>query len=76
MYTTEELLNKIDAFIDRDEQEDYSIIDVAEVTHLTDLAALIRNEIDSDPIWIPFSVMRCDEDSHIYVKEWFYKKNF
>jgi len=54
----------------------YIQINVEEVEHLTEQAALIIYDVDAEHIWIPFSVMRCDQDSNIYVRNWFHNKNF
>lgn len=76
MFTIDDLLDRIDVFIDREDQDHYKEIQITEVNHLTDGAALVICADVGDDIWIPFSLLRCDVNKGVYVESWFHSKNF
>jgi len=77
MFTIDELLEKIDVFFPSDEDliSGYIEIEVTAVERLTKKAALISCG-GEDAIWVPFSLMKCDDTKSIFVESWFYNKNF
>lgn len=75
MYTIDDLLERIDIFFSPDEDNVYTEIEVIDVDQLTEKAALITCE-GNDAIWIPLSLMKCNDTKSIFVETWFYSKNF
>ena len=78
MYTIENLLEKIDVFSSLDDDDaisEYTEMEVIDVDQLTEKAALITCE-GNDAIWIPLSLMKCNDTKSIFVETWFYNKNF
>ena len=76
MSSIDELLEKIDVFTTFDDGiAGYTEIEVIEVEHITEKAALIVCD-DNDAIWVPLSVLKCDDTRTVFVESWFYNRNF
>lgn len=76
MSTIDELLEKIDVFTTFDDGiSGYTEIEVIEVEHITEKAALIACD-DNAAVWVPLSVLKCDDTRTVFVESWFYNRNF
>jgi len=73
----EDFLNRVDSLTDfQFDTDKYTPVKIEDVKVMTEKAAFIQLENYTDHIWTPFSVLRCDEESNIYIATWFYNKNF
>jgi len=73
----EDFINRIDSLVDfQFDNDKYTQVQINDVKAMTEKAALIQLDNGTDHTWTPFSVLRCDEESNIYIATWFYDKNF
>jgi hypothetical protein len=72
-FTFEDLYDALDVLIDEDDFVQLPALE--QVLHITDQAVFINLEGFKEK-WIPKSVLRVDTDETLYVKEWFYRKEF
>ena len=76
MSSIDELLEKIDVFTTFDDGiVGYTEIEVIEVEHITEKAALIVCD-DNDAVCVPLSVLKCNDTRAVFVESWFYNRNF
>jgi len=74
VYTLEDLCKELDGV--NDEVDDLaSLPEIEEVVKITEKAVLLNLDGYGEK-WIPKSVLRVDTDDTVYVKDWFYKKEF
>jgi len=79
MTSTSDFLSRIASvtdLLDEDYGDKYTEVKIGDIRATTEKAALIQLENHTDHIWTPFSVLRCDEESNIYIATWFHNKSF